>query len=246
MYSLDRGLTWTAGTYNMDAATGLIFSNKISGETAAKKLITVSESKKLIKSSDGGAQWFGVDNVPANKTMGYNGYATAVSANGAIWYAEDDISSIYVSKNSGNLWTKASESCTSTCGGEWKNFVTDSTGQYLFAQSNTKVYVSLNYGSTLTEIFTSTSTIIDIAADPSAKYLYILTLNGLYTYTRSTGLTVLNPNLKIVVNQGYGAYAIATSNNGQHIIASVQPEGLYISDDFGNSWKNIRGLTAEK
>jgi len=37
MYSLDRGQTWTHGNYNNDVATGVIFSNKISGDSSPRK-----------------------------------------------------------------------------------------------------------------------------------------------------------------------------------------------------------------
>jgi len=207
-------------------------------------MLTVMEGHKLMKSSDGGAEWFGVDNVPVNKTnANYNGYASAVSLSGSVYYAVNDANEIFISKNAAQTWAKQ-HYAVADAGGEWRNFVTDQTGQNFFAHTSTKFYASVDQAVTLKLVLDKTGgmSIIDIATDASAKYVYVLCLDGLYTYTRSTGAIVKN-DLKMVVNQGYGAYGVATSSTGQHIILSVQPEGLYVSDDFGNTWLNIRGLT---
>jgi len=244
MYSTDRGLTWSNSTYNNEASNTVTMSNKVTADSAAKRMVACNDARKLMQSRDGGATWFGVDNVPYINYPSVNGYASAISGSGNVIYATNDAQEVCVSKDAGLTWTNAA---VPSLVGEWRNFLSDATGAILFAHTYKSFYVSTNYGvqfNILKSIpSTSSVNIIDIAADPAGKYCYVLATDGLYTYTRSTNTLVLNPNIKIQVDQGYSAYGIAVSSSGQHIIASVQPVGLYISDDFGNTWKLVPGLT---
>jgi len=243
MVSNDRGLTWTTATYNMDASTNYVLEDKISASSNGQRLLTVQMGNKLTKSADGGASWFGVDNVPYNKTMDVNGYGSAISGTGTIWYAVNDVQELYVSKNTGTTWAKAHDRLPSST---WENFVTDNTGQYLFATTHYGFYASSDYGTTMSTIHSwsggTNSYVVDLSTDPAAKYVYVMASDGLWVYTRSTGTFVKNPNLTIAVSQGYTGYSVDASDNGQHIIASVQPNGLYHSDDFGTTWVYTSGL----
>jgi hypothetical protein len=241
MYSANRGKTWTVSTYNNEASTANTFYNqKITGDSKSAHFVTVDDGKHLIHSKNGGASWVSLDNVPSKNVGVTAGMASAISGSGTVMYAVNDAGAMYCSTNSGTSWT-LKQNTTSQA---WTTFVTDSSGQKLFASTKYTVYASTNYGGTITKILehsSSGTSVVDIAMDASAKYLYILCIDGLYTYNSGTGAVVKN-DLKLYVNQGYGAYSIATSSNGQHIIMSVQPVGLYISNDFGASWTNVPGL----
>lgn len=243
MYSTDRGATWTVSTFNNAADTSVTFLNqKITGDSKSSHIVAVDDWKRLMHSKNGGASWFSLDNVPSTNVGVTNSMASAISASGAVMYAVNDVGGMYASTNSGTSWTLKQNST----GSAWTTFVTDTSGQRVFASTKTAVYASTNYGATMTKILDHASSgsytsVVDLAMDTSAKYLYILCLDGLYTYNSGTG-TVVKNDLKLVINQGYGAYGIASSSTGQHIIMSVQPVGLYVSSDFGSSWTTIPGL----
>jgi len=242
MMSTDRGVTWKTVVYNNEPATysDERFTSKISADATGTRMLTVMDGHKLVKSSDGGSTWVGVDNVPISAQANYNGYASVISGNGAVWYAVNDVQDLYVSKDTGSTWTR--RNVTKTDPTEWRDFVTDSTGAILYAHTYTQFYVSTDYGVTLTLVFSFpkgtglNNYIDDITCDPAGKYAYVLATDGLYVYTRATGAFVKNANLKLVENQGYSAYSVATSSSGQHLLVSVQPYGLFNSDDYGNTW----------
>jgi len=242
MVSSDRGVTWTSAMYNNEASTTFYDESTVKISGSGSKLLTVQGSRKLMKSSDSGLTWYGVDNIPYKNTYGYNGYASAMSGSGSVWYALNDVQEVYVSKNTGSTWTKANTNATY----EWKNFVTDSTGSILYANTQLSFHVSFDYGTTLTSIHTwpgSYSFVTDITTDPNGKYCYVLASDGLWVYTKSTGTFVKNPTLTVTYNQGYTALSVDVSDNGQHIVVSSQDKGmLSISDDFGSTWKYVAGL----
>jgi photosystem II stability/assembly factor-like uncharacterized protein len=227
-YSNDRGNTWTKCTgFDVSGIKPYFSNDAIAGDATGTNLWT-NMYLYLFHSGNGGKSWSKISNLPY--VYGDNaGDAVTVDGKGSNVVGVSE-GYIVTSTNGGSSWTKGYK--YQPTDGSWRNFVSDSSGQYVYAATDYTFYRSADYGRTWTSIKAYPhydGRFKQLKTDSTGESTYIVDTSMLYKYSRSTGTYQS-------INGTTGFSTISGSSNCQYLIAGIAGGNLYRSTDYGKTW----------
>jgi VCBS repeat-containing protein len=235
----------TQGLYTGNYATD-VFAVKVtdsSGSYATQNItINITGSGNMPSSSFTGYTWTLqtatlITQIWSSVALSNNGqYIVAVSGDGPT------PGNVYTSSDYGVSWTRRDPLGTNIFTYVWKACAISSDGsKMVVTQASGYIYLSSNYGTSWTQIWTNGMGsrnwyAVSISADGSkisavALSSHISTYNGTIW---SSPLTDTSGNS--LVNIWFG---VSMSSDGSKIVACALSNYIYISADFGSTWKRI-------
>jgi photosystem II stability/assembly factor-like uncharacterized protein len=198
--SSDYGISWTLNTAIADLN---IIVNGVATDSSQTIIVVAANyfdysliyvPIHLHKSSDGGQTFQPLLNSPISQWQ-------TISSNSTSQYlvAGPATSQLFYSHDSGETWFPSS---CETSSNSWRNLISSSSGQYVFATIGETLYRSNDYG-------------------------------------------VFFGSLGAISQSGNSIAAIKCDSTGQYCVASVSNEGLFISDDYGESWVHTFTFTGD-
>ena len=123
-----------------------------------------------------------------------------------------------------------------------------SSGQIInISQINVGIWTSTNYGNTFTQITTvaNATTSEAICCDSTGLHIVASSTQGMYTNTNSSG-ALQTPQFSLITSLTPSSWpSLCSDSTGQYLACiSVTPGGIYISQDYGNTWGNVLNLTS--
>ena len=247
---LYRNWNWTYDICNNSMTQSLyagnyateVFSVKVtdsSGLSSDPQIITinVSGSGSIPSSSLTGYTWA----LQTNTLKTQNWYSVSVSNNGQYSVAvSKQPGYVYTSADYGVSWTRSDPSGVNVSGDWIACAISYDGSKIVVAQNGGYLYVSSNYG---TSWVTSGSVVVNnwnavSISDDGSKISAVASGSNIYTYNGTTWLLRLNDtsgNLFNVLNWS----SITMSSDGSKSAACALSNYIYISADFGSTWKRI-------
>ena len=247
---LYRNWNWTYDICNNSMTQSLyagnyateVFSVKVtdsSGLSSDPQIITinVSGSGSIPSSSLTGYTWA----LQTNTLKTQNWYSVSVSNNGQYSVAvSKQPGYVYTSADYGVSWTRSDPSGVNVSGDWIACAISYDGSKIVVAQNGGYLYVSSNYG---TSWVTSGSVVVNnwnavSISDDGSKISAVASGSNIYTYNGTTWLLRLNDtsgNLFNVLNWS----SITMSSDGSKITACGLNGYIYVSADFGSTWKRI-------
>ena len=138
----------------------------------------------------------------------------------------------YFSTDFGVSWSNID----SLPGTYWKDAAMSVTGEYIAIVSDSRIYISNNYGVTWTEQYITGGSITDVAVSATGKYIYVVSnINYGYTYySEVVRSSTFGQSWSIPYSIYYGSplYTIACSGSGQYVTAAFQNYYLLYSSSY--------------
>lgn len=190
--------------------------------TEGKYIIMVNNLNQTFLSTDFGANFNQI-------AFAITATECAISTNGQYIMLSDGTSNIYVSNNGGLNFTTV----PINSGNIIRGIAMDYTGQYQLYMTNGEVSRSTNYGVSFTTVAPATGP-SDVYYSQNGQYaVYFDNSGGGALYQSSDYGATWTAN--IYVTGGGSGIAAAISNDGQYITLVSQYNGVYVSNDGGNS-----------
>ena len=140
-------------------------------------------------------------------------------------------SQIYVSTNSGAIWTQTGPSLNISVS-EWVSVASSADGTKLVAATDIDagIYASTNSGADWTQTSAPYNCWVSIASSADGNKLVAVSSSGIYTSTNS-GVTWTQTSAP-----GASWHSVASSADGSNLVAVVNGGGIYISTNSGVAW----------
>ena len=216
-FSADAGVTWTASTPSNGN-----YRQIASSSDGSKLLLASSNTTKLERSTDFGANW-----APLINTVTQSWHKVASSADGQVLAAAGlHGTPLYFSTNSGAGWTSTGVNAN------WNGIAISNNGATIVAVAgNREIYVSTDSGVTWSNRDIARNWSDVSISNDGTKMIAAVGEGQIYKSTDSgTTWTVLanSPSRKYI--------PVTCSSDCSTILAGTNWEGVYYSSDSGESW----------
>lgn len=166
------------------------------------------------------SSWSANDNVR-------NWNSVAASANGSNLLATVEGGRLYQSRNSGLTWIPR-ESVRG-----WKDVAASADGMRLIAAGDNKVYLSGDFGTNWSSVFTNTiGNLAAVASSASGEKISAVSDGGFISISRDYGASWSLSETN--VNRSWRD--VASSDDGSRLVAVVWSGKIYTSEDSGTKW----------